>query len=192
MLLDIQMPEMDGYELARRIRQNPRWQALPIIAITANAVTDERERCLAAGMRDYLTKPVQINALYATLARWLPARAGATALDLQASARGIGGSLPLYRSLLQDFRRDHGDTLILLQRAAAARDFLAVGELAHTIKGLAGIFSADALAGAAQALQTAAADGNQRDVEAELERFAAAFAAVIQAADAELGAEAPA
>jgi len=67
------MPVMDGYEASRRIRQNPAWQQLPVIALTANALSDERQRCLAAGMNDYLAKPFRREELLALLDQWLPA-----------------------------------------------------------------------------------------------------------------------
>lgn len=74
-LMDCNMPVMDGYETTQRIRQNPKWSDLPIIALTANALQDERERCLALGMNDYLAKPFQREELQAALARWLPKQA---------------------------------------------------------------------------------------------------------------------
>lgn len=72
-LMDCNMPVMDGYEASRRIRANPAWQHLPIIALTANALSDERQRCLAAGMNDYLAKPFRREELLALLDQWLPA-----------------------------------------------------------------------------------------------------------------------
>ncbi len=71
-LMDCNMPVMDGYEATRRIRQSGRWPDLPIIALTANALPDERERCQAAGMNDYLAKPFRREELTALIARWLP------------------------------------------------------------------------------------------------------------------------
>ncbi len=75
-LMDCNMPVMDGYEASRRIRQMPRWADLPIIALTANAMPDERDRCLAAGMNDYLAKPFRRENLLTLIERWLapPAR----------------------------------------------------------------------------------------------------------------------
>jgi len=72
-LMDCNMPVMDGYEASRRIRENPAWQHLPVIALTANALSDERDRCLAAGMNDYLAKPFRREELLALLDQWLPA-----------------------------------------------------------------------------------------------------------------------
>jgi len=71
-LMDCQMPEMDGYEASRQIRHNERGgRRMPIIAMTADAVADERDRCLAAGMDDYITKPIKLHVVAAVLERWL-------------------------------------------------------------------------------------------------------------------------
>jgi len=71
-LMDCNMPVMDGYEASRRIRSNGRWPELPIVALTANALSDERERCRAAGMNDYLAKPFRREELAVMLDTWLP------------------------------------------------------------------------------------------------------------------------
>ena len=70
-LMDIQMPVMDGFEATQLIRINPALARMPVIAMTANASNEDRARCLAAGMDDYISKPFQPDALYATLAKWL-------------------------------------------------------------------------------------------------------------------------
>lgn len=70
-LMDCNMPVMDGYETTRQIRQHSRWQHLPIVALTANAMPDERERCRAAGMDDYLAKPFRREELAALLESWV-------------------------------------------------------------------------------------------------------------------------
>ncbi len=75
-LMDCQMPEMDGYEATRRLRERERGRRrLPVVAMTANAMVGDRERCLEAGMDDHIPKPVRVPDLHRALARWLPAGA---------------------------------------------------------------------------------------------------------------------
>ena len=71
-MMDIRMPVMDGYEASRQIRRSGRWPDLPIVALTANAMAEERERCRAAGMNDYLAKPFRREELNALLELWVP------------------------------------------------------------------------------------------------------------------------
>jgi len=70
-LMDCLMPVLDGYEATRRLRRQPQWQDLPVIAMTANALMGDREKALAAGMNDYIVKPIVVDEMYETLARWL-------------------------------------------------------------------------------------------------------------------------
>ena len=71
-LMDVMMPEMDGYEATREIRKDPRWRKLPIIAVTAKAMKDDQDRCLQAGSNDYLAKPIDLDRLFSLIRVWLP------------------------------------------------------------------------------------------------------------------------
>ncbi|MBX8486213.1 response regulator [Pseudomonas cichorii] len=71
-LMDVMMPEMDGYEATVEIRKDPRWRKLPIIAVTAKAMKDDQERCLQAGSNDYLAKPIDLDRLFSLIRVWLP------------------------------------------------------------------------------------------------------------------------
>ena len=70
-LLDMMMPQMDGYETAKQIRANSKWRDLPVIAVTAKAMTGDREKCINAGASDYITKPVDVDQLVSLLRVWL-------------------------------------------------------------------------------------------------------------------------
>jgi PAS domain S-box-containing protein len=81
-LMDCQMPVMDGYAATRALRQRPQWCELPVVAMTANAMVGDREKVLAAGMNDHIAKPIKVDELFATLARWIQGAPGRTAAPL--------------------------------------------------------------------------------------------------------------
>src|SRR5471032_1713082 len=70
-LMDCQMPVMDGYDATRKLREDARYAGLPVIAMTANAMVGDKEKCLAAGMNDFIAKPIDVAQLFTTLARWV-------------------------------------------------------------------------------------------------------------------------
>lgn len=162
-LMDCHMPVMDGFEATRAIRaREGHFTHLPIIAMTAGSQEEDRERCLAAGMDDYLSKPVNLNALDQTLARWVPrstpAREKSPALDPArlATLRDLGpaddrqGLLP---AAAEAFRQSISPTLALLQQAVDGGGGDALGQAAHKLKGAAGTIGATGAATLCQELE---------------------------------------
>lgn len=171
-LMDCQMPVMDGYEATRQIRADTRLGKLPIIAMTANALAADRERCLIAGMDDHIAKPIDVALLYATLARWLKDEGQTTPpleaspvvgdadqaspiLDEKAALSRLGGKRHLFERLLSRFHADQSTAIERLQSAHTRGDIAGMILDAHTLRGLAGNIGADQLASAAKKLEIA-------------------------------------
>jgi signal transduction histidine kinase/CheY-like chemotaxis protein len=183
-LMDCQMPEMDGFEATRRMRQQPRWRDLPVIAMTANAMLADRERALAAGMNDHVAKPVNVAHLYATLARWVRPRAAPPGIDLTDATARLGGDTALLRQALDSFAGQYRRFAQDFDTARRSGDPTAARRMAHDLQSLAGTFDMPALREAAQRLEQACAAGPDeprieallRDVLAALEPSLAAIA----------------
>ncbi len=162
-LMDVQMPDIDGLEATRRIRLDPRWATLPIIAMTANASDEDRRTCLAAGMNEHVGKPIDLEQLVATLlgstrAKHQPGTAtiveGGSLIEADASIRArFGGNQALIRRVLVDFEGDMARQLALLAAAIDADDSGAARAVLHAIKGSAGTVGAAALAERASGLE---------------------------------------
>jgi two-component system sensor histidine kinase/response regulator len=182
-LMDMQMPELDGYEATRTIRRNPEFADLPIIAMTANVMAGDREKCLEAGMNDHVAKPIEPDKLFRTLVQWIPARdpaalpAGLESAEIKAAedslpdslagieieegVRRVGGNRKLYRKLLIDFFQDHREDIEAIRQALDHDDFETAQRIAHTIKGVSGSIGAGDLQGAAERLETAIKESQQ-------------------------------
>jgi len=165
-LMDLQMPEMDGYEATARIRADARFAGLPVIAMTAHATNEERQRCLDAGMNDHVGKPIDPEVLVETLARFLrsgaPDSAGlprVAGLDTSAALRRVGGNRGLYLKLLRQFVAEQGQALDAIGAALEAGDRALAERLAHTLKGVAGNIGATAVQPAAGDLERSIRDG---------------------------------
>ncbi|WP_265944119.1 response regulator [Dechloromonas sp. A34] len=187
-LMDCQMPVMDGYEATREIRRNPRWTTLPVIAMTANAMAGEREKVIACGMNDHIPKPLKVDQMFATIAHWVTAAHPdkLPAADRSASAGGAFADLPgidtraglattmgnekLYRRLLTRFRDGARDFASLFAAAQDDADPLAATRAAHSLRGTSGNIGAREVQAAATELEQACQRGD------DAERIAAALA----------------
>jgi signal transduction histidine kinase/CheY-like chemotaxis protein/HPt (histidine-containing phosphotransfer) domain-containing protein len=169
-LMDLQMPVMDGFGATARIRRHPEHAALPIIAMTANAMSSDREACLAAGMNDHVGKPFELGDLVAVIRRHtgredqspvapaveglsldpdLLTAAGEADISVQAAVQRLGGNAPIYERMLRDFLRDLPGQLAHLQTLAREARWREVALAVHTLKGLAGMIGASRLQSAA-------------------------------------------
>jgi two-component system sensor histidine kinase/response regulator len=181
-LMDLQMPVMDGYEATRLLRLDPRYVNLPIVAMTAHAMADERERCQVLGMNGHVSKPIDPEMLYATLVGFnTPAaapRPGPTTspgmraasatgtddpdlpeivgLDVRAGLRHADGKLSFYSQLLRGFARDFAEFARTVESKLAAGHWEDAAREAHTLKGLAGSLGAYEVHPWAAALENAA------------------------------------
>jgi signal transduction histidine kinase/DNA-binding response OmpR family regulator len=173
-LMDCQMPVMDGYAATRTLRQQPALRALPVIAMTANAMVGDREAVLAAGMNDHIAKPIVVDQMFATLARWVkPTRSlavgddrprpdtvpGLNSIDMRCGLANCGGNGVLYRRLLGLFREREADFAQRFHAACAAGDAQAATRTAHDLKGEAGTLGMLAVQEAAAALERACLEG---------------------------------
>jgi PAS domain S-box-containing protein len=184
-LMDVQMPELDGFEASREI--NRRWPAARprIVAMTANAMQGDRELCVAAGMDDYVAKPIRVEELVAALGRSPahrdaapaggpaePAAAGAGAIDRAVFERLVattGG--PFVAELIETFGEDARELLATLRRALAAADRDAFRRAAHSLKSTAESLGATGLAALARELESAARAGSLDGAAARLDRL---------------------
>jgi two-component system sensor histidine kinase/response regulator len=163
-LMDVQMPEMDGHEATRQIRADGRFAGLPIIAMTAHALVEERQRCFAAGMNDHLAKPVNPAEVYRTIRRWCPQYARHSlptavadpgsdlpgqepelvidGIDVQDGLSRTMGSRSFYLQMLGRFREGQRESAESIADALEHHDRIVAERLAHTLKGVAALLGA--------------------------------------------------
>jgi two-component system, sensor histidine kinase and response regulator len=211
-LMDLQMPVLDGAQTVKRLRADPAFDTLPVLAMTAHAMAGERERCLDLGMQGYISKPIEPEVLYAELERWVPSAAApqpvaeavppaapalpaVPGIDAERLLAHCAGNTALARRLLRGFADDHAEGLAAWQAALQAGDMPTLRRLAHTLQGLAGTLAIEGLRGAALAVEEAAAAGDAARAAALLPPLDTLLAQVLvrlQAVRAELVDAAPA
>ncbi len=170
-LMDVQMPEMDGFEAARQIRAlEGAERHTPIIAMTAHAMKGDRERCLAAGMDDYISKPLNAEEFFETLERWTQRQQDGgdpsaaedethrldSALNLKQALPRFGDDMAFFRDMLGEFLSHLDEELPKLSNALEERRFAALAKYARNLRGVAGNFAAVRLMEAAHRLEAAA------------------------------------
>ncbi len=195
-LMDCQMPVMDGYETTRILRHQERFRTLPILATTADVLAGDRERAFDAGMNDYITKPIKVNDMLRIMAKWIRASGTATlstapvgssepqvtgempGLDVKAGLTIAMGSAERYRRLLGRFRDSFSNFAEQFRAAQADPDPGAALRCAHTLKGVAGNIGAKGVQHAAGMLEHACSE--HLDVETHLAETLAALAVVTE------------
>ena len=211
-LMDMQMPEMDGLEATRHLRALPQLSHLPIVAMTANAMQADRDRCRDAGMNDFVSKPIDPDALWAVLLKWISPRDaarehtpvpaarptepdrqrledalhGVPDLNVADGLRRVLGRHALYRQVLQRFVASHGTGPDVLGNALQARDYATAERFAHTLRGVSGSIGSTrvpALAGSLESeIRARAAPERLHEIASELHVALHALVAGLQAA----------
>jgi CheY-like chemotaxis protein len=171
-LMDVQMPEMSGFEATEAIREHEARTGshVPIVALTAHAMAGDRERCLAGGMDGYLSKPIEVNDLIATVERLGSGRASAGGPSVEAKALSVfdertalahtGGDRRLLKQIVKLFRADSPASLRRIDRALRDRDGEALRMAAHAVKGAIATVGSAAGRNAAAQLETQARSSN--------------------------------
>jgi signal transduction histidine kinase/CheY-like chemotaxis protein len=205
-LMDMQMPVMDGIAATKAIRLNPQLHTLPVVAMTANVLAGDREKCIEAGMNDHVAKPIDPDELFRALLKWIKPLDGhlgstegtvstkatqtsATAsdadtiqiagIDTKSALKRMGGNRARYESLLGRFAESHAGAVEEIHAALGAGDASKAERVAHSLKGAAGNLGAAAVADAAAKAQAAVKSG--QGLESALDSLALSLRAVVEA-----------
>lgn len=188
-LMDVQMPGMDGYEVTRRIRQKTQLSRVPIIAMTAYAMASDQKRCIEAGMNDFITKPFEPAELFAVITRWVERRQTESLalpngsdnnshqeapVDFVDGLHRCLGREELHVKIISRFIENDAEHLTEVQRALTARDWNALVLMAHKSTSSAGTLGARQLSKLARQLETTALEAQGVEtIEAAAESYAA-------------------
>jgi CheY-like chemotaxis protein len=203
-LMDVQMPVMDGVEATQVIRSDARFRMLPIIAMTADAMASDQQQCLDAGMNDYVAKPINPQQFFSVLSRWIahggddikaapkeelarPSIPSIPGIDTGSGLKQTGDKRDRYESLLREFAKQEADAVKQMRSALAAGDPVTAQRRAHSLKGAAGTLGATALSEAAAGAEAAIKNG--RGVDKALRSLSVSIKTVVQGISAVLPAE---
>ncbi|MFH1872722.1 MAG: PAS domain S-box protein [Pseudomonadota bacterium] len=201
-LMDMQMPVMDGVTATQEIRKDPRFLGLPVVAMTANAMQGDRDRCLAAGMNDHVPKPIEPEDLWKALLKWVKPRQppavtdapqpepsqlpaielppAIEAVDMVTGLRRALGKKPLYLSMLRKFEAGQAAAMEDIRQMLDGRDWDDAERRAHTLKGVAGNIGAAGLQRQAEGIETAIRERRPREeVDAMLDELRNPLASLI-------------
>jgi PAS domain S-box-containing protein len=202
-LMDVQMPEMDGYEATQIIRSNAAHRNLPIIAMTAHAMKGDKERCLNAGMNDYVTKPIDTDKLFEVLGRWVnktvqratcnvqrdtpdeknslshSVLSDLPGIDIPSAMKRLAGNAQLLISLIKKFGQTYSDAAQDINAAIGIGDFQTAARLVHTVKGVAGNISATELYVVSLRLEEAVRNGRLELIDKTLDDFKKALFMIV-------------
>jgi two-component system sensor histidine kinase/response regulator len=181
-LMDCQMPVMDGFTATRRIRElearSGRGKRLPIIALTANVMSEDRQNCIAAGMDSHLGKPIEPAKLVDCLDRYLKPRAVHEEVDKKALREITGGDADFERELVETFITSGDKCLAEILSALRVSDFETIGKRAHALKGASANIHASGLAAAASSLETAARSNEVGEIDGLVQQLTSKLQAV--------------
>ena len=189
-LMDCQMPVLDGYSATEQLRQDPRWQDLPIIAMTANVMVEDRNRAFECGMNDLIGKPIDINDLFETLHKWVaPKHTEHTAepqkiseqerlplpmiehLDASSGLKNCNRDRALYHRILCKFAHNKQDFVARFATTMAQQDIVKLHRMAHTLKGISGSVGATQVYDIAQHLEQKAMEADYEGMEQVLQQL---------------------
>ncbi len=195
-LMDCQMPVMDGYTATRALRQLPHLRALPVIAMTANAMVGDREAALDVGMNDHVTKPIDIDEMFSTLAKWLVPRKqtvqttetnGAATdfrslpgIEVAAALARMGSDESLFARILERFLDAERDFVGRFASTRTVVDMAAARRMAHDLQSIAGALGMNGLRQAAMALEDACCAANAPAVDAYSQEVSVLIEPILQ------------
>jgi PAS domain S-box-containing protein len=201
-LMDMQMPELDGYEATQALRKDKKFKDLPIIAMTANAMQGDREKCLDAGMNDYVGKPINPKDLYMVLAKWIPEQESSggepnvppvteikqngnefsniAGINVEEGLGRVNGNKELFTKMLTKFYQDNLNIKSEIQKAVDDGEIKLAERMVHTVKGVSATIGAKKVAEASEPIEADLRKGKKRISKKLFEEFSETLDEVLE------------